>query len=142
MPMQKDQTPLCEKQVSSSQQPYRREEESLNRSVSLLQLCSFRPPACPCLLCPSRYLSAFASFHCERACASIQSHFSSSCICGKRNQREKSMHPTAIKNAFMESMFILELYRRSLLFPTAICEIKPALCFFLFIIDDFRVKSL
>lgn len=82
------------------------------------------------LAAPSCQVSVFGSFLCGNVCAicaSIWSRFSSSGVCGKHNQREKSMYPQAIKKsiAFIESIFSAEWCRNSQLCPAAICRIDP-----------------
>lgn len=79
------------------------------------------------LVAPSCQVSVFGSFLHGNVCAihaSVWSCLSSSCVCGKHNQREKSMYPQAIKKpiAFIESKFSVEWCSESLFRPPEICD--------------------
>lgn len=94
--MQKDQNPSA-RGTSVLLPAAEQEGGRVAQQVCVIPLTLFT--ACPWLLCPTRYLfldpffvetSVLSAHHSEAA-------FSSSCVCGKHNQREKSMYPRAIK---------------------------------------------
>lgn len=94
---------------------------------------------------PSCQVSVFGSFLCGNVCAicaSVWSCFSSSCVCGKHNQREKSMYPEAMKKsiAFIESIFSPEWCRNSQFCLAAIYDIYERSIFSTFIYSSFIIS--
>lgn len=97
--------------------------------------------ACPRLLSPARYLflDRFFVENVCAICASVWSCFSSSCVWGKHNQREKSMYPEAMKKsiAFIRAIFSAAWCRDSKFCLAAIYEKDQ---FFIFIYSSFIIS--